>query len=183
MIRLFGSTDLHRTTTAIDDAADRLSRYFLTKFLINAGFGVIVGVGLALIGVPGAILWGVLTALARFIPYIGSFIAAVPPLLLAAALEPGWSMVIWTLILFGVGETVVGQVVEPMMYGRTTGLSPVSVVVGADRAAAVDAADAAVRGAGAACGAAGISRCAARGPAGADAGGEFVSAGSGRRSG
>lgn len=131
MIRLFGSTDLHRTTTAIDDAADRLSRYFLTKFLINAGFGVIVGVGLALIGVPGAILWGVLTTLARFIPYIGSFIAAVPPLLLAAALEPGWSMVIWTLILFGVGETVVGQAVEPMMYGRTTGLSPVSVIVAA----------------------------------------------------
>lgn len=131
MIRLFGSTDLHRTTTAIDDAADRLSRYFLTKFLINAAFGVIVGVGLALIGVPGAILWGVLTALARFIPYVGSFIAAVPPLLLAAAIEPGWGMVIAVLILFGVGETVTGQVVEPMMYGRTTGLSPVSVIVAA----------------------------------------------------
>ena len=131
MIRLFGSTDLHRTTTALDDAADRLSRYFLTKFLINAGFGVVVGLGLFAIGVPGAILWGVLTALARFIPYIGSFIAAVPPLLLAAAVDPDWSMAIWTLVLFVAGETVVGQVVEPMVYGRTTGLSPISVVVAA----------------------------------------------------
>ncbi len=131
MIRLFGSTDLHRTTTALDDAAERLSQYFLTKFLINAGFGIVVGLGLFAIGVPGAILWGVLTTLARFIPYIGSFIAAVPPLLLAAAVDPDWSMAIWTLALFVVGEMLVGQVVEPMMYGRTTGLSPISVVVAA----------------------------------------------------
>jgi predicted PurR-regulated permease PerM len=131
MIRLFGSTDLHRTTTALDDAAERLSQYFLTKFLINAGFGIVVGLGLFAIGVPGAILWGVLTTLARFIPYIGSFIAAVPPLLLAAAVDPDWSMAIWTLALFVVGEILVGQVVEPMMYGRTTGLSPISVVVAA----------------------------------------------------
>lgn len=130
-IRLFGSTDLHRTTTALDDAADRLSRYFLAQFLINAGFGLIVGIGLALIGVPGAIMWGVLTALARFIPYIGSFIAAVPPVLLAAAIDPGWGMAIWTLALFVLGEGITGQVLEPMLYGRTTGLSPISVIVAA----------------------------------------------------
>lgn len=131
MIRLFGSNDLHRTTTALDDAAERLSRYFLTKFLINAGFGVFVGVGLALIGVPGAILWGVVTALARFIPYIGSFIAAVPPLLLASAVDPSWTMALWTLALFVIGETLTGQVIEPLLYGRTTGLSPISVIVAA----------------------------------------------------
>lgn len=131
MIRLFGSRDLHRTTTALDDAGERLSRYFLTKFLINSGFGVVIGVGLTLIGVPGAILWGVLTALARFIPYIGSILAVVPPLLLAAAIDPHWTQSIMTLALFTVGELSVGQVIEPMMFGRTTGLSPTSVVIAA----------------------------------------------------
>lgn len=131
MIRLFGSTDLHRTTTALDDAAERLSRFFLTKFLINAGFGTMIGAGLALIGVPGAILWGVLTALARFIPYIGSILAVVPPLLLAAAIDPYWTMAILTLVLFVVSELVAGQVIEPMLFGRTTGLSPTSVVIAA----------------------------------------------------
>ncbi|MCF3946756.1 AI-2E family transporter [Acidiphilium sp. AL] len=131
LIRLFGSHDLHRTTTALDDAAHRLSRYFLAKFLINLGSGVVVGVGLAVIGVPGAILWGVVTMLARFVPYIGSVIAAVPPALLAAAIAPGWSMVIWTLVLFIVTEAIAGQVVEPMAYGHSTGLSPISVLVAA----------------------------------------------------
>ncbi|HQT90218.1 MAG TPA: AI-2E family transporter [Acidiphilium sp.] len=131
MIRLFGSNDLHRTTTALDDAGERLSRYFVTKFLINAGFGVVIGGGLAIIGVPGAISWGVLTALLRFIPYVGSFIAAVPPLLLAAAVDSTWGTAIWTLVLFVVGEGVTGQVVEPLLYGRTTGLSPISVIVAA----------------------------------------------------
>jgi predicted PurR-regulated permease PerM len=129
MIRLFGARDLHRTTIAMDDAARRLSRYYLTQLALNAGFGVFVGVALWLIGVPSPILWGVFTALMRFVPYIGSFIAAAAPVLLAAAVDPGWSMALWTLALFAISEPLMGHVVEPLVYGQSTGLSPFAVVV------------------------------------------------------
>lgn len=131
LIRLAGTHDLQRTTAALDDAAARLSRLFLNQLLINSGFGVLIGVGLWIIGVPSAALWGILAAVLRFVPYIGSFIAAAFPLTLAVAVDPGWSMLIWTAILFFVIEPIIGQVVEPMVYGRSTGLSPVAVVVSA----------------------------------------------------
>lgn len=131
MIRLAGSNDLHGTTVAIDDGAQRLRRYFLTQLSINALFGVVIGVGLLVIGVPNPVLWGILSALLRFVPYVGSFIAAVLPVTLAAAVEPGWSMSLWTLALYVVVEGVTGQAIEPMVYGRSTGLSPFSVVVAA----------------------------------------------------
>ncbi|MGI3776445.1 MAG: AI-2E family transporter [Janthinobacterium lividum] len=129
LIRLFGSSDLHRTTLALDDAGSRLSRYFLTQLCINAAFGVVVGLGLLLIGVPSPILWGTLGALLRFVPYVGALIAAVLPVALAAAVDPGWSMAGWTLALFVVTEGVMGQAVEPLLYGHSTGLSPIAVVV------------------------------------------------------
>ncbi|MEE1612257.1 AI-2E family transporter [Microvirga sp. CF3016] len=131
MIRLFGASDLHRTTAAMDDAARRLSRYFLTQLALNASFGVVAAVGLWLIGVPSPILWGVFAALMRFVPYIGSFLAAVPPILLAAAVDPGWSMALMALALFAVGEPLMGHVVEPIVYGQSTGLSPFAVVISA----------------------------------------------------
>ena len=131
LIRLFGATDLHRTTSALDDAARRLSKYFLTQLGINATFGLVIGVGLYFIGVPNPVLWGMLSALLRFVPYIGSFIAAGLPIALAAAVDPGWSMAIWTAALYIVIELLVGQAVEPMMYGHSTGLSPLAVVVAA----------------------------------------------------
>lgn len=131
LIRLAGSHDLQRTTAALDDAAGRLSKLFLNQLLINSGFGVLIGVGLWLIGIPSAVLWGILAAALRFVPYIGSFIAAAFPLALAVAVDPGWSMLAWTAILFFIVEPGVGQVIEPMVYGRSTGLSPVAVVVSA----------------------------------------------------
>lgn len=131
LIRLFGSSDLHRTTTAMNDAARRLSRYFLTQFGINAAFGVIIGVGLALIGVPSPLLWGTFGLLLRFVPYIGAPLSAIFPLALAAAVDPGWSMALWTAGLYFCTEVIMGQVVEPLLYGRSTGLSPFSVVVSA----------------------------------------------------
>ena len=131
LIRLAGTHDLQRTTAALDDAAARLSRLFLNQLLINSGFGVVIGIGLWIIGVPSPALWGILAAVLRFVPYIGSFIAAAFPLTLAVAVDPGWSMLAWTAILFFVIEPIVGQVVEPMVYGRSTGLSPVAVVVSA----------------------------------------------------
>jgi hypothetical protein len=131
MIRLFGSNDLHRTTAAMDDAGRRLSRYFLLQLGLNASFGLVIAIGLWVIGVPSPILWGIFAALMRFVPYIGSFIAAVLPVALAAAVDPGWSMAFMTLALFFISEPVMGHVIEPLVYGQSTGLSPFAVVMSA----------------------------------------------------
>ena len=131
LIRIFGATDLHRTTTAMDDAAARLSRYFLTQVVINAAFGVIIGGGLFAIGVPSPALWGVLAGLLRFLPYIGAILAVLPPLILAAAVGPDWTMSLWVIGLFVAVELSVGYIVEPLVYGRSTGLSPIAVIVSA----------------------------------------------------
>jgi predicted PurR-regulated permease PerM len=130
-IRLAGAHDLHKTTVALDDAARRLSRLFLTQLALNAAFGIVIGVGLWIIGVPSPVLWGILAAVLRFVPYIGAVIGAVFPLALAVAVDPGWSMLLWTAALFLVVEPVLGHVIEPMVYGHSTGLSPLSVVVSA----------------------------------------------------
>jgi predicted PurR-regulated permease PerM len=130
-IRLFGSRDLHRTTTVMDEAARRLSRYFVSQLGLNAGVGLVIGSGLFLIGVPSPILWGILAALLRLVPYVGIWISATLATALAAAVSPGWAMAIWSLALFVTVELLVGQVVEPLLYGRSTGLSPFSVVVAA----------------------------------------------------
>ncbi|AWN39299.1 AI-2E family transporter [Methylobacterium durans] len=131
MIRLAGSSDLHRTTVAMDDAARRLSRYFVVQLALNAGFGVVIGAGLYLIGVPNPVLWGIFSALMRFVPYVGAFLSALFPLALAAAVDPGWNMAVATAILFVVLEPIVGHIIEPMLYGQSTGLSPFAVLVSA----------------------------------------------------
>ena len=130
-IRLVGSGDLQRTTLAMNDAAGRLSRFFLVQTLVNASFGIIVAVGLYLIGVPSPILFGIMGFLLRFVPYIGSFIAAGFPIALAAAVNPGWAMALETLVLFLVVEGLIGQVIEPWLYGHNTGISPIAVVISA----------------------------------------------------
>jgi predicted PurR-regulated permease PerM len=131
LIRLAGSHDLQRTTAALDDAAGRLSRLFLIQLLVNGAFGVVIGIGLWLIGIPSPILWGILAAVLRFVPYIGAVIAAAFPLALAVAVDPSWSMLLWTAALFLVVEPLVGHVIEPMVYGHSTGLSPVAIVASA----------------------------------------------------
>ena len=131
IIRLVGEQDLQRTTAALDDAGQRLSRLFLTQLALNACFGLIIGAGLWLIGVPSAPLWGMLAAILRFVPYIGALISAIFPLVLAAAVGSDWSMVAWTAALFVIVEPLVGHVVEPHLTGQSTGLSPVAVVTSA----------------------------------------------------
>lgn len=131
MVRLAGASDLQRTTAAIDDAGRRLSRLFLTLLALNTSFGIVVGVGLWLIGVPSPIVWGVLAAILRFVPYIGAVIAAVFPLALAAAVDPGWTMVWQTALLFVLVEPLIGHVIEPVVAGHSAGLSPVAVVISA----------------------------------------------------
>jgi predicted PurR-regulated permease PerM len=130
-IRLAGAGDLRRTTVALDDAARRLSRYLLTQTAVNASFGVLVGSGLWFIGVPNPALWGILGMLLRFVPYIGPVIAAALPMIVAFAVDPGWSMLLWTTGLFLVVELTTGQLIEPWLYGHSTGLSGIAVVVAA----------------------------------------------------
>jgi predicted PurR-regulated permease PerM len=130
-IRLMGSHDLEKSTTAMDDAGDRLSKYFLGMTAINAGFGLLIGVGLWMIGVPSPVLWGVLAMLMRFVPFIGGFIAAACPLMLAAAVDPGWSMFLWTLALYAISEPIMGSVIEPLVQSHRTGLSPLAIVLAA----------------------------------------------------
>jgi predicted PurR-regulated permease PerM len=131
LIRLAGTHDLQRTTAALDDAAARLSRLFLTQLAVNGAFGVVIGLGLWAIGIPSPVLWGILAAVLRFVPYVGAVIAAAFPLILAVAVDPGWSILVWTAALFLVVEPIVGHGIEPLVYGRSTGLSPVAVVVAA----------------------------------------------------
>ena len=131
LIRLFGSGDLHRTTAALDEAAARLSRYFLTQLALNASFGVVVTLGLLLIGVPNPMLWGIVAGLLRFVPYVGALASAAFPVALAAAVDPGWTLALETAAFFLVLEGLTGQVIEPLLYGHSTGLSPVSVVISA----------------------------------------------------
>ncbi|MBP31023.1 AI-2E family transporter [Methylobacterium sp.] len=131
MIRLAGSSDLHRTTVAIDDAAKRLSRYFVVQLALNAAFGIVIGIGLYVIGVPNPVLWAIFAALMRFVPYLGAVLSALLPMALAAAVDPGWNMMIAVAILFVVLEPLTGQVFEPIVYGQSTGLSPFAVLVSA----------------------------------------------------
>jgi predicted PurR-regulated permease PerM len=131
LIRLAGSHDLQRTTDAMDDGAYRLSRYFLAQTALNVLFGVLVGVGLTFIGVPNPVLFGILAMLLRFVPYLGAMIAAALPITIAVAVDPGWSMALMTLALFLVLEPVIGQIIEPMVYGHSTGLTPVAIIIAA----------------------------------------------------
>jgi predicted PurR-regulated permease PerM len=130
-IGLIGAHDLHRTTKALDDAGTRLSRYFLALTGINAVFGIGVCIGLTIIGVPNPILWGIVGAVLRFVPYIGAIISAAFPLALAAAVDPGWRTAAETAALFVGLETIMGQVVEPQLFGHTTGMSPLAIIVAA----------------------------------------------------
>ncbi|MCX7281197.1 MAG: AI-2E family transporter [Alphaproteobacteria bacterium] len=130
-IRLAGSRDMQRTTVALDEAASRLSRYLFLQTLINTCFGLSIGVGLWLIGIPNAGLWALMAMLLRFVPYFGVPLAFLFPFTLALAVDPGWTKMVWTLLLFGGIEPIIGQGVEPVLYGRSMGLSAVAVVVAA----------------------------------------------------
>jgi predicted PurR-regulated permease PerM len=130
-IRIAGGADIRLTTLAINDAGERLSRYFVSQFAVNFGVGVMVWLGLSIIGLPHPLLWAALAAVLRFVPYVGVWIAALCSALLAAAVDPGWSLALATVGLFVVVELVAAQLVEPQLYGHTTGLSPLSVVIAA----------------------------------------------------
>ena len=130
-LRLLGMSKLNVTTQALDDAAARVSRYLLMNLVVNVTYGLPVGIGLYFIGVPNAILWGLMATLLRFIPYVGPWVAAAFPVALAFAVDPGWSMLIMSIALFICLELISNNVVEPWLYGSSTGLSPIAVIVAA----------------------------------------------------
>ncbi len=131
ILRLLGPTRLRVTTQALDDAAERVSRYLRLQLLVNVAFGILIGTGLFLIGVPNALLWGLLATMLRFVPYIGILIAAILPIMLAAAVDPGWAKPALTVGLFTLCEIVVANVIEPKLYGSGTGISPLGIIVSA----------------------------------------------------
>lgn len=130
-IRLFGSSDVHRTTLAMNEAAERIGRFLLMQLLVNLVFGTLFGVALWFIGVPNALLWGLIAVILRFIPYVGAPLSAFFPLILAVAVDPGWHMPLLVLAAFLVIELGLAYGAEPFIYGSTTGLSPTAILVAA----------------------------------------------------
>jgi predicted PurR-regulated permease PerM len=131
LIGLLGHGHLADTTTVLVDAADRVSTLLLNQLFVNTGFGVLFGLGLVLIGVPYAFLWGVLAVLLRFVPYIGSWVAVTLPLVLSFAIFPGWLQPVLVFGLFLLLELVTANVVEPLLFGHRTGVAPIALLVAA----------------------------------------------------
>ncbi len=131
LFRLFGKGNLNTTTTAMDDAAQRISRYLLTQTIVNTTFGLLLGLGLYIIGVPNAPFWGVLGAILRYIPYVGTLIAGLCPVVLALAVFEGWLKPMLTFGLFATIELTISTAIEPWLYGVHTGISSLAVLVSA----------------------------------------------------
>ena len=131
VVSLFGDRQISTTTRTMREVGSRIGRYLATNALVNAGFGTIIGIGLHFIGLPYAALWGVMAALLRFIPYVGTVIAFSLPSLYAAASWSGWGHVLGVVVLFLVIETILNSFLEPIIYGKTTGVSPLGLLVAA----------------------------------------------------
>lgn len=130
-IRLVGYGDLHKTTEALRDAGSRVGRYLLMQLVVNTTYAIPIATGLWLLGIPNALLWGLLTLVLRFVPYIGPAIGMILPMLLTLAVSPGWAPLLWTAGLFIVMELISNNVLEPWLYGSRTGLSPLAIIVSA----------------------------------------------------
>jgi predicted PurR-regulated permease PerM len=129
IIRLLGGDNLRGTTTAVNDAGARLSRYFISQLTVNTATGVFMALLLFFCGLPGALFWGCITTASRFIPYVGAWLAMIGATLFAAAISPDWLLCVETAVLYITVELVVSQLIEPKLYGHTTGLSALSVVI------------------------------------------------------
>lgn len=131
LIRLIGQGRISATTRAMGDAGSRVSRYLLMLLVVNVSYGIPVAIGLHFIGVPNAVLWGALATILRFIPYLGPWIAASFPVVLSLAVSPDWMMPLQTIALFVVLELLSNNVMEPWLYGASTGVAPVALIIAA----------------------------------------------------
>jgi len=130
-LKLVSRGDLRTSTKVMNEAAARVGRYLLVQFCVNLSYGTIFGIGLSIVGVPNAILWGMLAAIFRYIPFVGTLIAATIPFTLAFAVDPGWSMLLSAVVLYVCLELVITNVIEPRLYGSSTGLSALAVLIAA----------------------------------------------------
>ena len=131
IIRLMGESEIGRSAQALDDIGADLANYFFLQTILNSIFGLVIGLSMWALGVPAAWLWGMLSALMRFVPYVGSILSAGPPILIASTIDPGWLMPLGALVVFGVAELACGQFIEPLLLGHRTRMSPLAVVSGA----------------------------------------------------
>jgi len=131
IVRLVGQGRISMTTRAMDDAGSRIRRYLLMQLVVNVTYGIPLAIGLYFIGVPNAILWGALATVLRFIPYIGPWIAATFPMLISLAVSPSWLPPLLTLSLFIAIELISNNVLEPWLYGSSTGVSSIALIVAA----------------------------------------------------
>jgi predicted PurR-regulated permease PerM len=131
MVAMAGPTSLAVTTKALAEAAERITRYLLMQFILNASMGFAVGLGLFFVGVPYAALWGLSAAVLRYIPYVGPWMAAVLPILVSLVTAPGWEQVALVMGLFVTLELLSNNVMEPWLYGQSIGLTPVAVILSA----------------------------------------------------
>ena len=129
LLRLVGLNQLNVVTQALDDATQRVSKYLLMQLLVNLCFGIFCGVGLFMIGVPYAALWGALAAIVRIVPYIGAMVAGLLPLILALAVFDSWMPPVMVFLLFATLELVTGNFVEPWLYGVHTGISALALLL------------------------------------------------------
>jgi hypothetical protein len=129
LLRLAGLGQLNLMTQALDDAARRISRYLLMQFLVNACFGTLFGIGLYLLGVPYAALWGVVAGMLRIVPFVGTLVAAMLPIALSLAAFDGWFKPLLVFALFAVLELTVANFVEPWLYGTHVGISSLALLV------------------------------------------------------
>lgn len=131
LISLAGDGNLQVVTQTLDDASARVSRYLLLQFVVNTCYGIFIGVCLHFIGLPGALLWGVIVGTLRFLPYIGPPLGGIMPLLLSLAVFDGWTRPLIVLGLFVFTELIVSNLVEPLLYGIHTGISSLAILVAA----------------------------------------------------
>ena len=131
LVSLSGRPSLVVATKAFADAGARISRYLVMQFIVNASMGVAVGVGLYFIGVPYAALWGLAAGVLRYIPYVGPWVAALLPITVSIVTTPGWQQVAMVVALFVVLELLSNNVMEPLLYGHSVGLSELAVIVAA----------------------------------------------------
>lgn len=130
-IRLAGWRDLPRVSQAINDAGRRVGRYLLMQLVVNTTYAIPIAIGLWLIGLPNPILWGMLCGLLRFVPYIGPIVAAFFPLVVAIGVDAGWTTFLLAGAWFIIVELISNNVVEPLLYGASTGLSPIAIIAAA----------------------------------------------------
>jgi predicted PurR-regulated permease PerM len=130
-LRLIGHSHTATTTLAVDEAGSRLSSFLLMQLAVNSAYSLVLGIGLSLIGIPNAVLWAALTLVLRFVPYVGLWISAFFPLVLSFAISTSWTQPILTLLLYGILEVFTNNVIEPVVLGGSTGMSPLAVIIAA----------------------------------------------------